>query len=111
MRKNNLNNVSLFTAGDMSGNLTSASIDVRWFDNLIIYISWTGTPTGTFTVQVSPDDATWFDLDLSPAPAASGSADNIRIDMNQLGDSYIRLAYTRTSGTGTLTSKIVGKML
>lgn len=111
MRKNNLNNVPLITAGDMSASITSPSVDIRWFDNLIMYISFSGTPTGTFSVETSGDQVTWFDIGLSPAPAATGSGNTIRISMNQLPDSYIRLKYTRTSGTGTLTASLAGKML
>lgn len=111
MRKNHLNDVSLVTSGNMASDITSDGIDLRWLDNIIIYISFSGTPTGTFSVEVSPNESDWYELDLSPVPAASGTADTIRIDINQLGDSYLRLKYTRTSGTGTLNSKIVGKML
>lgn len=95
----------------MSGSLTSVSTDIRWIDNLIMYIAITGTPTGTFTVETSGDQVTWFDIGLSPAPAATGGAKTIRIDMNQLPDSYIRLKYNRTSGTGTLNASLAGKML
>jgi hypothetical protein len=109
MRKNNLNNIPLIPDGDMSGSLTSPAIDIRWFDNLIMYISFTGTPTGTFAVETSGDQVTWFDLTLSPVPAAAGAANTIRIQFTQLGDSYIRLKYNRTSGTGTLKATLAGK--
>ena len=111
MRKNNLNNVAIITAGSMAASITSSVTDVRWLDNLILYFSFTGTPTGTFAVQVGPDGTSWYDLPLTPAPVASGAANSYRIDMNQIGDSYIRLVYTRTSGTGTLNASLVGKML
>lgn len=111
MRKNNLATYVSLAAGDMSGNLTSASTDIRWLDNIVMYLSFVGTPTGTFAVEVSPDQTNWFPLALVPAPIASGAGGNHRIELNQLSDPYIRATYTRTSGSGTLTVVIAGKML
>lgn len=110
-RKNNLVVYTSLDAGDMTGNLTSAVTDIRWLDNIVLYLSWTGTPTGTFQVEVSPEGSTWYNLLLVPAPAASGSASTARISLNQLPDAYIRVSYTATSSTGALTVKIAGKML
>jgi hypothetical protein len=109
MRKNNLNNIPLITSGVMTASITSPAIDIRWFDNLIMYIRFTGTPTGTFTVETSGDQTNWFELTLSPAPAAVGAANTIRIQFTQIADSYIRLKYNFTSGTGALTATLAGK--
>jgi len=111
MRKNNLATYVSLSAGDMSGNLTSAVTDIRWLDNIVMYLAFTGTPTGTFAVEVSPDQQAWFPLALVPAPIASGSAGGHRIELNQLSDPYIRAKYTATSGSGSLTVTIAGKML
>ena len=110
-RKNNLVTYTTIDGGDMSGNLTSVATDIRWLDNMVLYLAWTGTPTGTFKVQVSPDNSTWFDLNVIPPPAASGLAGNHRVSLHQLPDPYVRVTYVAASGSGTLTSKIAGKML
>ena len=110
-RKNNLVTYVSLAAGDMSLSLTSAATDIRWLDNLVMYLTFTGTPTGTFKVQVSPDNITFVDLALVPVPTAAGAAGSHRIGLNQLPDPYIRAAYTAASGTGTLTVKIAGKMI
>ena len=111
-RKSTLATYVTLKNGDMSGNLISASTDIRWMDNLVLYISYTGTPTGTFSVQVSPDNnSSWYDLLLTPAPVASGSGGAMRIALNELPDPYIRLKYTATSGAGSLTTTIAGKMI
>lgn len=110
-RKNNLVTYTTLNAGDMSGNLTSAATDVRWLDNLVFYISFTGTPTGTFAIQVSPDNLNWYSLTLSPTPSAGGAAGNHRISLNQMPDCYIRGTYTASSGTGSCTMQIAGKMI
>lgn len=111
MRKNNLATYTSLAAGDMSGNLISASTDIRWLDNIVMYLNFTGTPTGTFSVEVSPDQTNWYALALVPSPVATGVAGNHRIELNQLSDPYIRASYTATSGSGTLTVVIAGKML
>ena len=110
-RKNNLATYVSLASGDMSGNLVSASTDIRWLDNVVMYLAFTGTPTGTFAVQTSPDNSTWYDLQLTPAPTAAGSASSHRIMLTQLPDPYVRAAYTATGGSGALTVTIAGKMI
>lgn len=110
-RKNNLVTYTSLDNGDMSGNLTTASTDIRWLDNIVLYMSWTGTPTGTFTVQVSPDNTTWFNLNLTPPATAAGSGGTHRVALTQLPDPYIRAIYTASTGSGSLNVKIAGKMI
>lgn len=113
----------IVTAGDMSAaTVTSGVADIRIFDNVGMQINFTGTPTGTFAVQGSVDylaDAfnpavvknagNWTALTLSPSPVASGAASTILLDLNQLSFPYIRVVYTKTSGTGTLNVYVSGK--
>lgn len=101
----------------MSGNLTSSVTSIQWMDNIGVQLVWTGSPVGNFFVDVSADyDANtnnpgnWTPIALSPAPTtAAGSP--IYIDMNQLSAPFIRVRYVSTSGSGTLTATITGKML
>lgn len=110
-RKNNLVTYTTLNGGDMTGNLTSAVTDIRWLDNIVFYFSFSGTPTGTFAIEVSPDNVTWYDLALVPSIAATGSGGTHRVSLRQLPDPYIRAKYTATSGTGSLTVLIAGKIL
>lgn len=102
--------------------LTSAITAVQMVDNVAYQIDFTGAPVGTFSVQVSinyepgrgpnsepANPGTWVDLTLDPAIIASGSPDTAFIDINQTGSAYIRLVYTRTSGSGTLNAMITAK--
>jgi hypothetical protein len=124
MNKNVLKPVALVSAGDMSGNITSDAINIQFLDSVSMQLAFTGNPTGTFAVQgsldyyASPADpdavlvpGTWTSLTLSPVPVAAGSADNILIDMYGLSFPYIRLVYTSTSGSGTLTANVSGKSI
>ena len=99
---------SYIAAGDMSGTITGSTLDIWDIDLMSFQIDYTGTPTGTFSVEVSNDEATWTELTLSTAVLAAGSADNHFIDC-ETSARYIRLKYTFTSGTGSLDAKSFGK--
>lgn len=109
--KNVLMTYNSLVSGAMTGDLTSDVTDIRWLDNMVMFISWTGTPTGTFVVETSPDKTNWYALNLYPIPVVSGSAGNHRIHMNQLPDPYIRTRYAFTSGSGTANVTIAGKLV
>lgn len=111
MRKNNLATYTSLSAGNMAGNLISDVTDIRWLDNIVVYLTFTGSPVGGFSVEVSPDQTNWYALAIVPTPTAVGISGNHRIELNQLSDPYIRVTYTRTTGTGSLTVVIAGKML
>lgn len=85
-------------------------------------VVWTGTPNGTFSVEVSNDYAlssdgvsvlvpgTWTPLVLTgQSPVATGSAGNGFIDIDITGAYAIRLVYTNASGSGVLNATICGK--
>ena len=110
----------IFTAGDMSGNLTSKVVEVKNQDNVGIQLSWTGTPTGAFVFEISIDHSedmlgnvrtpgSWVAITLSPAISAAGSADSAYIDLNQLSAAYIRVRYTVSASTGVLTGFVACK--
>lgn len=98
--------------------ITSLITEIRGFDNIAYDIQFTGTPTGTFSVQVSSSydpitnpNAIFIALTLSLVPVASGSAGQIGIDINQSGFQWIKLVYTNSSGSGTLNAFVSGKAL
>ena len=91
-------------------------------------VSWTGTsPVGTLAVQVSNDYSlnaegavsnagTWATLPFSVAGtivtslAVTGNTGSIYIDIDTISAYAIRLVYTATSGTGTLSATFNGKV-
>lgn len=111
----------MVSAGDMSGNVSSSAQNIQITDNIGIQVNiLTGTPTGTFDVQVSADHVeinnqvqtagTWVSIGTPYQSAiTAGAPTNVYFDLNQLSSQYVRLLYTRTSGTGTFDAFIVGK--
>ncbi|MBK8455612.1 MAG: hypothetical protein IPL34_20240 [Thiofilum sp.] len=118
--KNVLKRSQTITQGDMSGTITSPVTVVQFLDNISIQLNFTGTPDGTFEVQVSDDyladgfgnvqvAGTWIALPLTGNPIAAGVADQIMIDLNQLPMPNVRVVYTPTASTGLLDMYITGK--
>lgn len=122
-RKNNLRKYNNIANGDMSlSSITSPATNIQFLDNIGIQFNFTGTPTGTFQVQVSADyeqDAegnitnpgNWVPLVLTPTPVAAGSAGSVYVDITMHSAPWMRVAYVKTSGTGTLNSFITAKMV
>lgn len=119
--KNILLPSQVITGGDMStATVTSLVTTITGLDNLSYQLVWTGSPVGTFDLQGSNTYApgiggtvlnagTWTSVTLSPAPVASGSGGNLLLNLDGLGFAYVRMVYTKTSGTGTLNGTIAGK--
>lgn len=131
-RKNNLLKFQTITAGDMSAaSITSAVTNIQFLDNIGLQLNFSGSPVGLFQVQISADYAqdnegnvqdpgNWVPMVLTylvgstfvsatTVPTSSGSP--IALDLNQLSFPWIRVVYTKTSGTGTLNAFITCKMV
>lgn len=114
MSTKTLTPIPVITNGDMSlASLTSIVPPIQWEDNVGLQLVWTGSPVGTFAVQVSLDQINWATIPASafngtyPVPGTTTSPGYL--DLNQLSASYIRVVYTRTSGTGTLNVLMAAK--
>ena len=101
----------IISAGVMSGTdvLESEHISIINLDNISLQFDWTGTPNGSFDIQVSNDNITFHSLNVLNVPAAVGAAGGFIITLNQIAQPYIKVIYTNTSGTGTLNVTIFAK--
>jgi hypothetical protein len=110
------------TNADMATPVTSAVTNIEFLDDIGIELDWTGSPSGTFAVQVSISYAqdqngnvtnagNWNAITLSPVPTASGTSGSYYIDIFGISSPWIRFVYTPTSGTGTLNAYICGKSI
>lgn len=120
MAQKNYLHKQVFTNATMTGTSVNTSLitEIRGFDNISYEADFSGTPTGTFSVQVSNSydpitnpNATFVILPITPTPVASGSSGVLGIDINQSGFQWIKLVYTNTSGLGTLNAYVSGKAL
>lgn len=114
-RKNQIPQYVLVSAGDMSANITSGSVNVQNLDNISFQcdLSGAGTANGTLSVQVSNTVGksvnNW--VTLTSQAITSGSPAPVFFDINQTSASAIRLVYTASSGAGSLTVTVSGKMI
>lgn len=119
-RKSNLLKFQILDAADMSGDLTSLVTNIQFLDNIGYQLNITGTPTGTFSVEVSADYAQdnngnvtnagrW--IELTSGGVTTGSPTEIYFDLNQLSAPWIRVTYAESGGTGTVDGFITGKMV
>lgn len=110
--KNALYPVKIVSSQALSANYNSPQIAVQYLDNVYFTVKWSGTPTGTFAVQGSGDGGlSWQNITIAPTPVASGAPDTAGIEINQAPMPLLRVAYTRTSGTGLLDIWVTAKAL
>jgi len=121
-RKNNLQSFQIITNGTMGvGSITSTVSHIGFLDNIGYQFNFTGSPVGTFAVQISADYAqdtegnvtnpgNWAPLTFSTIPStASGSP--VYLDITQVSAPWIRAVYVGTSGSGTLNAFMTAKMI
>lgn len=115
-------NYKINNASSMGASLNSIGVHVSAVDLVSIQAVWSGggSPNGTFKIQVSNDDVAegsaanpsvnvvnWSDYTGS-AVAISADGD-LAYNIANFGYRWIRLVYTRTSGTATLNTNLVIK--
>ena len=99
---------TLVTDGDMSGSVNSTALDLHEVSDFAIQAVWTGTPTGTLVLQGSCDNVelgtdvtNWVNItDSSYTVTVSDS--NYLWDYSDAAFLWVRLAWTNTTGSGTL---------
>lgn len=97
------------TAITLAGATSSASIDMQSLLYGSLEAVWTGTLTGTFKVEGSNNNSTFYDTGTITT-AATGAAGGQLINIGfPVGFRWIRLTYTNASGSGNLTISGTGK--
>lgn len=114
--------VQILTAGDLSqATVTSNGIDLQQLYVASIQAVYTGSPVGTFVVQVSNDIVkidpsvanqaanvvNW--IDYSGSSLAISAAGSNMWNLTDMGYRWVRLKYTKTSGTGAVTAIFTAK--
>ncbi len=110
----------IFTAQAVSSTTvyTSPEINILMLDNIYLQMNVSGTPTGSFVIQVSNDheeDAMGNVLNagnwVTVVTSAVSGANVFGQDLNQLGATWMRVVYTNASSTGTISGFVSGKGL
>ena len=119
-------NKPLINAHAMTTSFNGPATIINRLPGISYDIAWTGTPTGTFSVEVSNTFALNTDGSVANAgnwtvlpssafvgtiPVPSGSAGNGFLDIVGTEAYAIRLIYTAASGSGTLTVLASAKVL
>jgi hypothetical protein len=114
--------VKVITDGDMSGaTVVSYGIDLQQLQLASFQAIWTGSPVGNFTLECSNDIAqvspgvdpslnvTNWSTYTGSTVAAGGGAGDVMYNVLDAGFRWVRLKYTKTSGTGTVNATFFGK--
>ena len=103
--KRTLDYSELIVDGAMASNITGPSTNILHTDRVGYQLVWTGTPEGTFSVEVSNDEVSWATLTLSTSITGGGAADNAFIDV-ETAAKFVRVLWTASSSSGTLQAHI-----
>lgn len=113
-------NVALLSNQSMTGTVTSDGINLISIYAYSIQAYWSGgsgLTAGTFKLQASNDPGDngsgqgvsqpthWTDV-ASSSQAISGASGSILYDVTECGYRWVRLVYTPSGGSGTLTANI-----
>lgn len=104
---------SIIDGTDMSqASLTSKAFWLGHLEHYAIQVVFTGSPVGTFKLQISNDAGdsrhdgggsvtNW--TDLSSSSVSISAAGDLMFVAQSAGYRWVRVVYTKTSGTGTIT--------
>lgn len=102
-------NYTLLSAGDMSDDIESSAIDLTFYFGVAIQAIWTGIPTGAIKLQASNNNGTTWDDIADSSQTISGAAGSFLWNVWQAYYQKIRVVYTFTSDTGSLSVQVNGK--
>ena len=107
------NILNQFSSVAMASSFYSPALRLDLVELGSISVDWTGTPVGTFTLEVSNEAVA-----ESPSSGSFGTIGGSSLAVSAAGQQtwmftskyyarWIRLAWTSTSGSGTLTSAVI----
>lgn len=100
-------NQLFLTAGDMAGSVTSSAEPLDYIYGFSIQAIYTGSPVGTLTLEASNDNSNW--VTVTDSSYSVTSAGNYMWNFTVSNFKWVRVVYTRTSGTGTLSARIYAR--
>ena len=91
----------------LGATVNSTGLDVTRLIYASIAVEWSGTPTGTLTIEVKNGDSPW--IASSFTQSLSGASGTKMFDFALLPWEQLRIAYARTSGTGFISAHLLAK--
>ena len=108
-RVHHLGKFTLLDGINASSNYTSAPLDINSFVLYAIQFSWTGFSAATANIYTegSNDGNTWTVVDgFIPS---TGTASRL-LNVEKAAYAFVRVRYTQTTGSGTITAILNGKV-
>lgn len=94
-------------SGSMGADIIGPTTTITYQDQVCFQVAYSGSvgsAIGTISVQGSVDNVTFNDITFTPALTQPNADDGgYLINMALVPFTYIRVKYTRSSGTGSLT--------
>lgn len=109
-------NKKIYDAASMGATVNSSGVDVSGAFLGSVQAVWSGggSPVGTFTLEVSNDEVSlpssvvnWSTYAGSAVAIAADG--DLTYNVANLGYRFVRVKYTRTSGTATLNAQLIYK--
>lgn len=97
----------LLDATSLGATVSSLSIEVTRLIYASLAVEWTGTPTGSLVIEVKNGDSPWIATTFTQA--LSGAGGNKMFEFTLMPWEAMRLTYTRTSGTGSISAHFIAK--
>lgn len=114
--KNVLERYKSVDAANASSQIISPVTTIKFLDNILFELLFSGSPAGSFYIEVSNDynpitntPGTWIPLDFQASDVLVTGAIDIMAEVNQSPAPYIRVRWEPTSGTGALTIWVSAK--
>lgn len=110
-RKQLVNGFKMFDAADISASVNSSTTNVQNLDGASVFVEWSGTsPVGVLAVKGrNGANGSWYEIDMGSTIDITGNTGSHQLVFLELPFTDLRLDYTRSSGTGSLTATIVAK--
>jgi len=99
-------NTQISNAVSLGSSFNSSTVDISEVIGYAVQLTYTGTPTGSLTINASNDGTNFFTVATVTLTGSAGT--NVQ-NFTQAHYKYVRISYTFTSGAGTLTAYVSGK--
>lgn len=83
--------------------VTGANIKLTSWAGVTFDCRWSASVTGTIAVEASLDGVTFYNVGASVTTQPSGSATGVLIQNVGIVAKFVRVSYTGTAGSGTMT--------